>query len=142
MTTSNHRQPSPPDSERGSVTVLAAVLALALLACLALVVDGAGRLRALSRADAVAAEAARAALSALDTRGRTLRLEPAAATRAARGYLVRAGYPGTIHITGPTTVTVTVTIHHPAVLPVFGGAYTLTGHAAAQLGVGVHAGGQ
>jgi len=59
-------------SDEGSVTVPAAVLAAALLLVLALVVDGGARLRATSRADSLAAEAARAAVSAVDLRGPTV----------------------------------------------------------------------
>jgi hypothetical protein len=130
------------DGDHGSVTVFAAVLLLALVASLALVVDGAGRLHALSRADAIAAEASRAALGAVDTRGSTPQLDRPAALRAANTYLSQAGHPGTVTITSPTTVTVTITITEPAVIPLFGTSYTVTGHATAELGVGVHTGTQ
>ena len=135
-------EPAPADSDRGSVTVLAAVLILALVAALALVVDGAGKLRALNRADAIAAEATRAALSAVDTRGSEPRLDTPAALRAAHAYLTRVGHPGSITITGAKAVTVTVTLTEPAAIPVFGASYTVTGHAYAELGVGVHSGSQ
>ena len=130
------------DGDCGSVTVLAAVLLLALVACLALVVDGAGRLHALSQADAIAAEASRAALGAVDTRGSIPQLDGPAALRAANTYLSRAGHPGTVTITSPTSVTVTVTLTEAAVIPLLGASYTVTGHATAELDVGVHTGSQ
>ncbi|MFD2400008.1 hypothetical protein ACFSVJ_28895 [Prauserella oleivorans] len=71
--------------------MLIAVLVPALLFMLALVVDGAGQLRATARADAIAAEAARAAQTALDTRGATVVVDPAAAVAAAHSYLSAAG---------------------------------------------------
>jgi hypothetical protein len=115
-------------TDRGSVTVLAAVLILALIAALALVVDGAGKLRAINRADAIAAEAGRAALTAVDTRGPAPRLDTPAAVHAANAYLTRVGHPGSV----------TLTLTEPAAIPLFGASYTVTGHASAELGVGVH----
>jgi hypothetical protein len=132
----------PAGTDRGSVTVLAAVLILALVAALALVVDGAGKLRALNRADAIAAEAGRAALSAVDTRGPAPRLDTPAALHAAHAYLTRVGHPGSVTRTGQQTITVTVTLTEPAAIPLFGASYTVTGHATAELGVGVHSGSQ
>src|SRR5262249_12047086 len=132
----------PADADRGSVTVLAAVLILALIAALAPGVDGAGKLRALNRADAIAAEAGRAALSAVDTRGPAPRLDTPAAVRAANAYLARVGHPGSVTLTGLRTITVTVTLTEPAAIGLFGASYTVTGHASAELGVGVHSGSQ
>jgi hypothetical protein len=125
-------------TDRGSVTVLAAVLILALIAALALVVDGAGKLRAINRADAIAAEAGRAALTAVDTRGPAPRLDTPAAVHAANAYLTRVGHPGSVTLTGPKSITVTLTLTEPAAIPLFGASYTVTGHASAELGVGVH----
>lgn len=122
--------------DAGSVTVLVAVLVPALLLVVALVVDGAGQLRAISRADAVAAEAARAAQTALDTRGETIVVDPAPAATAARSYLAQAGYRGTVAITGSHTVEVTVTVSYRAVFGLGGPHHTATGTATAQLGVG------
>lgn len=121
--------------ECGSVTVLAAVLIPALLLVIALVVDGAGQLRAISRADAVAAEAARAAQTALDTRGRTVTVDPAAAVAAARSYLDQAGHTGRITVSSPDTVTVSVTVTIPAAIGLAGPTHAATGTATARLGV-------
>ncbi|HYT09237.1 MAG TPA: hypothetical protein VEL73_01100 [Mycobacteriales bacterium] len=125
--------------ERGSVTVLTALAALALLLMAGLVVDGAGRMRAAGRADRIAAEAARAAVQAADTRGRTLTLDRPAAVRAARRYLAAAGLTGTAAVTGPRTVEVSVTVHgHDLILGLLGDPdYTMTGQATATLAVGV-----
>ncbi|MDP9241277.1 MAG: pilus assembly protein TadG-related protein, partial [Actinomycetota bacterium] len=45
--------------DRGSVSVFFVVAAIAMLTMLGLVVDGGGKIRAIQRADAAAAEAAR-----------------------------------------------------------------------------------
>ncbi|MBA0127277.1 hypothetical protein H0B56_17135 [Haloechinothrix sp. YIM 98757] len=118
------------------MTVLAAVLLPALLLTLALVVDGAGHARAISQADSTAAEAARAAHTALDTRGATITVDPDAAIAAARTYLARRGHTGTVRLTSSDTVTVTVTVTTPAVIGLLGTTYTATGTATAQLSVG------
>jgi len=84
---------------------------LALLLVTGLVVDGAGILRASARAEQVAAEAARAAVQAADTRGAAVRIDQPAAIRAARAYLDVASVEGQVRITGPRTVEVTTTVH-------------------------------
>lgn len=122
-------------TDAGSITVMMAVLVPALLLMVALVVDGAGQLRALSRADALAAEAARAAETALDTRGSTLTLDTHAAVAAARTYLDQTGHPGRVTITGPDTVTVSVTVTVPAVFGLTGPSHRATATASARLAV-------
>lgn len=126
------------DRERGSITVMTAVLAAALMLLVGLVVDGAARARALSRADAVAAEAARAAATAVDTRGPTVTVDTTAAVRAAQAYLASAGVTGTVELVGTRTVDVTVTItgSHPVPLPGASG-FEVRGHAQVELAVGV-----
>ena len=52
--------------DTGTIGLMLAVLALGLLAMVGLVVDGAGKARALTRADDVAAAAARAGAQAVD----------------------------------------------------------------------------
>lgn len=123
-------------ADRGSVSVLVAVLVPALLLLVALIVDGAGQLRAHARADALAAEAARAAQTALDTRGVTITLDPAAAARAAIAYLHAAGQRGHVTVTGPDTVRVAATVTHPAAIGLTGPVHTATATATAKLGVG------
>ncbi|GAB3901370.1 hypothetical protein GCM10029964_090060 [Kibdelosporangium lantanae] len=123
-------------NDRGSISVMTAILATALLFVLALVVDGTGRLRAMSRADAVAAEAARAALSAVDTRGTSVGLDVHAAATAARDYLAIAGYPGTVDTDAAGQVHVTVTLDEPARIGLLRSNYHVVGTATARLGVG------
>jgi Flp pilus assembly protein TadG len=123
------------------VTVFTALAAVALLLVLGLVVDGSGRLRAASRADRVAAEAARAGVEAVDTRGHTLVLDRPAAIAAATAYLHAAGASGTVTVTGPRTVRVTVTITgHTLILGLTGHPdYQLSRTATATLTTGVTA---
>lgn len=123
----------------GMVTVFTALAALALLLMVGLVVDGAGRMRALGRADRVAAEAARAGVEAVDTRGRTLVLDRPAARAAASSYLRAAGVAGTVTVTGPRTVAVVVSVTGTDVILglVGSGTYAVSGSAQATLSVGV-----
>lgn len=133
------------DGERGSLTVMTAVLALALLAVAGLVVDGTGRLRAGQQATDAAQQAARAGADALDAAtlraGGPLAVDPAAAAATSREYLAAAGYTGTVAVTGPTTLRVSVTVHRPtAILGLIGiDSYTATGTATADLEHGVAA---
>lgn len=120
----------------GSVSVLVAVLVPCLLLLCALLVDGADRLRVRARADAVAAETARSALTALDTRHTTVTLDPAQATSAARRYLAATGHTGTVSLQGPSSVAVTVTYTEPAAIGLLWDVHTVTGHATASLQTG------
>jgi Flp pilus assembly protein TadG len=90
------------DGERGSVSLLLAVLAVALLAVAGLVVDGGGKVLALARADDGAAAAARCATQALDleaTRAGEPRVDPHTAAARARDCLHAAGLTGSVTIT-------------------------------------------
>ena len=90
------------DSDRGSVTLFVAIAAMGLLALVGLVVDGGAKVRAVQRADRLAAEAARAAGQAVDLTvvmsGGEVRVEPREALAAARAYLDAAGDGGTAHL--------------------------------------------
>lgn len=121
------------------VTVFTALAALALLLMVGLVVDGAGRMRALGRADRIAAEAARAGAEVADTRGPRLVLDRPAARAAAASYLRAAGVTGTVTVTGPRTVAVVVTVTGTDVILglVGSGTYAVTGSGQATLSVGV-----
>ena len=125
--------------EAGTVTVFTALIALALLLLAGLVVDGGGRLRAVGRADRIAAEAARAAVEAVNTRGRTLVLDRPAAVAAATAYLHTAGATGTVTITGPRTVHVSAVLSgHYLIVSLTGTtSYQVTGTATATLAIGV-----
>lgn len=124
------------------ITVFTSLAALALLLMVGLVVDGGGRMRAVGRADRIAAEAARAAVEAADTRGQTLVLDRPAAVAAASAYLRTAGAAGTVTVTGPRTVRVTATVTgHYLILGMVGaGGYEVAGTATASLSVGVTSG--
>lgn len=107
-------------NERGSVTVFLAVAAVGLLALVGLVVDGAAKVRAVQRADRIAAEAARAAGQAVDLigvmAGDGVRVDRRAAVAAAEAYLRAAGAEGDARIApGGGTVTVTTTATQPTV---------------------------
>ncbi|MCG3755819.1 hypothetical protein [Amycolatopsis sp. Poz14] len=124
----------------GSISVMVAVLVPALLLVFALVVDGSARLRAIARADALAAEGARAANTAVDTRSSRIGIDTATAARTASDYLARAGQTGTVSVTGPRTVGVTVTVTEPAPIGLFGRSIEATSTAVAVLGVGTRDG--
>lgn len=95
------------DAEAGSVTVFVAISTLGLLLLVGLVADGGAKLRATQRADATAAEAARAGGQALDlaaaVAGTHDRVDRAVATRAAQAYLDAVGATGTVTISEDRT---------------------------------------
>jgi hypothetical protein len=121
------------------MSVFAAVLIPALLLVLALVVDAADKTRAVVHADALAAEAGRAAASAVDTRGTTLTVNAAAGTAAAQEYLAATGHTGTVDWT-PSAVRVTVAYDQPAVIGLLGSSWHVTGTATVSLTVGTSTG--
>lgn len=127
--------------DAGSVSVMIAVLVPALLFVLALVVDGSARLRTIARADALAAEAARAANTAVDTRSPQVGIDTATAARTATDYLARTGHAGQVTITGARAVRVTVTVTEPAPIGLLSRSVQATSTALAELGVGTRDGG-
>ncbi len=131
-----HRSLRAPDRDRGSITLWVAVTFAAILAVAALVADGGARIRAGERADIVAGEAARAAsyASGPDQVART-----AAAAAAARGIISRAGMAGSVAVTSPGRINVTV--QASATGPISGLSYTVSRNATAQLLLGVGTGG-
>jgi hypothetical protein len=139
LDTMPHRPARQGRSEAGTITVFTALTAVALLLLAGLVVDGGGRLRAVGRADRIAAEAARAAVEAVNTRGRTLVLDRSAALAAATAYLHTAGATGTVTITGSRTIHVTAVLTgHYLILSLTGTtSYQVTGTATATLTLGV-----
>ncbi|MFD9418181.1 hypothetical protein ACFWC9_26195 [Streptomyces goshikiensis] len=99
--------------DRGGIAVYTAIVTIALLGIIGLALDGAGKLRATERADAVAMEAARAAGQAIDpaqaVTGNGLRADSEAAAAAARAYLARASTQGSVSLSADgTQLTVTV----------------------------------
>lgn len=126
--------------DRGSVSLLFVVVALGLLACVGLVVDGGGKARAAAQADDIARAAARAGVQAIDPArvlgGHPARPDPARAAAAARAYLAAAGVTGTVAIApGGQRLTVTTTgTYAPVLLTAIGiGPQPVTGTATADL---------
>lgn len=124
------------DGEQGSVSVLIAVLVPSLLLVLALVVDGTDRLRLQDRADAVAAESARAGATAVDTRGPVLTLDRTAALATAQSALAATSHTGTTTIDPAGAVHVSVSHREPAPIGLLGPTLAATGQATAGLGTG------
>lgn len=126
-------------SDRGSLTLFTAVLALGLMVMAGLVIDGTGKLRAARRADGIAEEAARAGADSLNAvaarAGQVAIVDQRAAIAAANDYLIAAGVRGTVTAVGPNEIVVTVTVHQPtAILSLVGiQSWTVTGHAVADL---------
>lgn len=108
-------------SDRGSVTALMSVMAIALLMMAGLAYDGGQIVGAHAQARSHAAKAARAGAQEIDITvlrqtGRTV-LDPAQAEAAAMAYLEEIGATGTVQVEGDT-VTVTITVTQPMrVLP-------------------------
>lgn len=102
--------------ERGSVSVLVAVLAIAFLMVAGLALDGGRKLGALSEARDLADNAARAGAQAVDTDAYQLTgtpsLDPSDAEQAALAYLAASGHTGMVAVDG-STVTVTVSLSVP-----------------------------
>ncbi|MFJ9967263.1 hypothetical protein [Streptomyces avermitilis] len=124
-------------NDRGSMSVFVLVTVVALFAVAALVYDGAGRLRALTHAEGVAQEAARAGGQAVDAgkaiSGGGVTVDRNAAVAAARTYLSHENVSGSVSVSedgGSLEVTVTESYH--AVF--LGGASgAVTGHGSANL---------
>ncbi|PZG45892.1 hypothetical protein C1I98_15175 [Spongiactinospora gelatinilytica] len=105
------------NAERGSVTAFAAVIALAVLVCAGLVVDGGAKVQAYRTAYAVAEEAARAGAGHVDVvgaySGGRIETSPAQAVSAARAYLSSTGHTGKVALAGGRTVQVIVATSRP-----------------------------
>ena len=98
----------------GNISLLVLVLAVAVLVMIGLSVDGGGKLRALGRADDIAAEAARAGGQAIAAppaiEGGPKTLDPDAAVAAAQAYLAAAGVTGSVTVAADRHH-LTVTVH-------------------------------
>lgn len=123
--------------DEGQVTAFVVVAVAGLLLVAGLVLDGGTALAARSRAIGIAEEAARTGSQQLDLAGYRaggpLRLDRAAADRAARDYLAATGATGSV-IATPDGVTVTATLRtEPQLLDVIGiGPFEVTGTGAAR----------
>ncbi|MCU0302079.1 MAG: hypothetical protein MUF35_10845 [Candidatus Nanopelagicales bacterium] len=129
-----------PSRERGAITLFVAIAAIGLLALAGLVVDGAAKVRAVQRADRIAAEAARAAGQAVDRtavlRGEAIRVDRRAAAAAAGAALRAADVRGTVAVVDAgRAISVAVDISEPTVLLGLVGVprFHVTGHAEAVL---------
>lgn len=107
-------------TDEGAVTLFVAIAMVGLLALAGLVVDGGAKVRAVQRADRLAAEAARAAGQAIDVgavlEGSEVRVDRRAAIVAAESYLRAAGVEGSARVVdGGAGVSVTATATEPTV---------------------------
>lgn len=125
--------------ERGSVSLMIAVLGLALIAVVGLVVDGAGKARALAQADDHAAAAARCGAQAVDlnaAREGRARLNPTAAASRVRACLRSAGMTGDVTISegGRRLHVAAKVMHRPVFLSAIGvSSSTVIGEATVEL---------
>ena len=136
-------------SDEGSITLFVCVAALGLLLLAGLVVDGGAKVRALQRADRLAAEAGRAGGQAIDVRaaipGDVPRVDPAQAVRTSEAFLAAQGASGTAHVTDAgRALVVDVTVSSPTVFLGLIGVNSLTvhGESTVRLVRGVTRGGQ
>ena len=105
-------------SERGSFTLLIAVLGIALLVAIGLVVDGGRYITAAQLADNAAGEAGRAAgqqITAQAVTGHAPQADPSRAVQAAQSYLSAVGVDGTVTAAGDE-ITITTTVRRTPVL--------------------------
>jgi Flp pilus assembly protein TadG len=137
------------DADRGSLTLMLAVLFVALLALAGVVIDGGAKLTAAENAAAVAQEAARAGAGLVNQAtahaSGSFVVDQDQAIAAADGYLSSAGYAGQA-APGPGSDEINVTVHvsQPTkVLSIIGiDSITATGQATANLVSGVTGPGQ
>jgi len=130
------------DRDRGSLTLMLIVMAVALIALAGLVIDGGRKLNETETAYAVAQEAARAGADAVNTSqaysSGTYVVDLPEARAAAQAYLASAGYSGSVSASGNT---IQVTVHiteSTAVLSIIGiDSMEATGTADASLETGV-----
>ncbi|MHB1596885.1 MAG: pilus assembly protein TadG-related protein [Streptosporangiaceae bacterium] len=131
-----------PGRDRGSLTLMLAVLMVALLALAGLVIDGGRKLDQAGRAVALAQAAARAGAGMADRtvayRSGAIVVSQARAITAARAYLAACGCTGAVRADGVSRIRVTVTITTPTLVLSLVGIDTMTSTATA---VAVLAGG-
>jgi Flp pilus assembly protein TadG len=124
--------------DRGSVLIWFVITAPVVLLLAVLVVDGGAKIRAGEQASNYSAEAARAASIAVGPYPSGGMVDTRAAVKAANDYLSAAGVRGTVSITRPATVSVTVSVNRIA--PISGVTFSITRTATARLLVGVNTG--
>lgn len=126
-----------PIGDRGSVTVYALSMIVAVFTVTGVAVDGSRAAQAAAHANAIAAEAARAGGQAIDPaaaiRGDDV-VDPAAAVAAAQSYLAAADVSGTVAVVGNrliVDVQITTATTFLAIAGIDG--FTLDGHAESNL---------
>lgn len=137
----NPAQPAPAEvsetADRGSMTIYFIIGVLVAFACVALVVDGAGKVQAAEQADAVAGEAARSGANALEFQPKKIddiQLRYYRVRQAAETYAGAAGLSSTVTVNRHTVTVTTRGTYKPTFLGALGiGPLTVTGHATAQL---------
>ena len=120
------------------MSLFVVVIAVAMMLMIGLIVDGGRKVRAIQRADAVAAEAARAGGQAIVAgpaiRGEGVRADTAPARRAAEAYLTSAGVSGTVTVAGGQLTVTTSVGYKPVFLGLIGvGSLTGDGHSTVRL---------
>jgi Flp pilus assembly protein TadG len=124
--------------DRGSVAVLFCFIGLIVGVLVTALVDAGTAIQAANRADTYSAEAARAASIAIGPVPTGGGIDAQLAATAARSYLDQAGATGTVIVTGPGIVEVSVTVTDST--PMLGIPVSQTRVHTAQLLVGVTSG--
>lgn len=132
------RRPDWQPRDEGSVTLFVVVAVVGLLVLIGLVVDGGTKVRALQRADHLAAEAGRAGGQAIDVpaaiTGAPPTLDARAAVSAAQAYLRANGVTGTVSVgDAGQSLTVNVTTTANTVFLGLVGVNTITVHGSAKV---------
>jgi len=127
-------------NDRGSITL---VLFVALIALAGIVIDGGAKLNQAENASSIAQEAARAGAGMVNQANAyssgSFTVDQGQALAAARQYLARGGFTGTVMAAGTRSIRVSVTMTAPTrVLSIIGvDSMTSTGSATAELVTGV-----
>lgn len=115
------------------------LIALVLVLVIGITVDLTGQVNAQQRAHDLAQQAGRTAANQVQAsqimRGQSPQIDTTAARTAAQSYLAAAGVQGSVNITGPTSLSVRVTVvYQPKFLGAAGiGPKTVSGDATIQL---------
>lgn len=128
----------PRGSDEGSITLFFCIAVVGLLVMVGLVVDGGAKVRALQRADRLAAEAGRAGGQAIDVSaaiaGDAPTIDRQAAVLASQAYLRANGVTGTVAVTDAgRALVVDVTTTTATVFLGLIGVKTLTVHGSAKV---------
>ena len=124
--------------EDGSVTLFCCIASIGLLAMVGLVVDGGAKVRALQRADRIAAEAGRAGGQAINVpaaiTGTTPVLDTKRALSTAQAFLASQGATGTVRVVdGGRALVVDVTTTAPTAFLGLVGVNSFTVHGSARV---------